>query len=386
MFERFHRGARRAPRAAGDRPRAGDRARAVAPLGRRRAHRAARRRRLARGRARCPWPGLNPRPVLPWIMPCAPSCSGRLAALAGILVAAGITLAASSLSSQRIGLSSEPLSAGDALVPGDAGRAPTPPPTRRPAPQEAKRARSARRRPRRPPPRSRPCRPSRATTTAATAAAAAATTAAAAARAAAAAAATTDAQSARRRAPRRPARSPTTGRRRSRRGRSCATSRAAPSVCASTRTTSRAGRRPTWCSRIRASRRRGSTAAQRSRIASASTAARLGVPVVLLGDAAEDQPLAVGEQARPRRADRLGHEELIHARVLDHHVLPAHRAHRRVRHQIARSHAGAVHDDRRHGRSLGERFDRPELDRDPRRFDARGEMLEVPAACRSAAA
>jgi hypothetical protein len=40
-----------------------------------------------------------------------------LAALAGILVAAGITLAASSLSSQRIGLSAEPLTAGERLVP-----------------------------------------------------------------------------------------------------------------------------------------------------------------------------------------------------------------------------------------------------------------------------
>ena len=40
-----------------------------------------------------------------------------LAALAGILVAAGITLAASSLSRQRIGLSAEPLTAGERLVP-----------------------------------------------------------------------------------------------------------------------------------------------------------------------------------------------------------------------------------------------------------------------------
>src|SRR5688572_17476307 len=38
-----------------------------------------------------------------------------LAAIAGLLVAAGITLAASELSSQQIGLSSEPLSAGDEL-------------------------------------------------------------------------------------------------------------------------------------------------------------------------------------------------------------------------------------------------------------------------------
>ena len=40
-----------------------------------------------------------------------------LAALGGLLLAAGVTLAASSLSSQRIGLSAEPLSAGDDLAP-----------------------------------------------------------------------------------------------------------------------------------------------------------------------------------------------------------------------------------------------------------------------------
>jgi hypothetical protein len=40
-----------------------------------------------------------------------------LAAVAGLLIAAGITLAASSLSSQSIGLSSEPLTAGEQLAP-----------------------------------------------------------------------------------------------------------------------------------------------------------------------------------------------------------------------------------------------------------------------------
>jgi len=38
-------------------------------------------------------------------------------ALLGLVLAAGITMAASSLTSQRVGLSAEPLSAGDELVP-----------------------------------------------------------------------------------------------------------------------------------------------------------------------------------------------------------------------------------------------------------------------------
>jgi hypothetical protein len=40
-----------------------------------------------------------------------------VAAVLGLALAAGITLAASQLSSQRVGLSGEPLSAGDQLVP-----------------------------------------------------------------------------------------------------------------------------------------------------------------------------------------------------------------------------------------------------------------------------
>jgi hypothetical protein len=40
-----------------------------------------------------------------------------LAAVAGVLLVAGVTAAASSLSTQTIGLSSEPLSAGEDLVP-----------------------------------------------------------------------------------------------------------------------------------------------------------------------------------------------------------------------------------------------------------------------------
>src|SRR5688500_9707978 len=49
---------------------------------------------------------MSPRSLLLW----------SLAAVAGLLLAAGITLAASELSSQNIGLSSEPLSAGDRLA------------------------------------------------------------------------------------------------------------------------------------------------------------------------------------------------------------------------------------------------------------------------------
>jgi hypothetical protein len=45
-----------------------------------------------------------------------------LAAVAGVLLVAGVTAAASSLSTQTIGLSSEPLSAGDQLAPQDDGR------------------------------------------------------------------------------------------------------------------------------------------------------------------------------------------------------------------------------------------------------------------------
>ena len=46
------------------------------------------------------------------------------AALAGLALAVGITYAAGTLSSQRIGLSSEPLSAGDRLVAPSAVRRP----------------------------------------------------------------------------------------------------------------------------------------------------------------------------------------------------------------------------------------------------------------------
>jgi hypothetical protein len=48
-------------------------------------------------------------------------------ALAGIAIAAAVSIAASSLSSQRIGISSEPLSAGDKLAPAIAGAKETQP-------------------------------------------------------------------------------------------------------------------------------------------------------------------------------------------------------------------------------------------------------------------
>lgn len=54
------------------------------------------------------------------------------AALAGLTLAVGITYTAGTLSSQRIGLSSEPLSAGDRLAPPRAMPRPAPRTTRRP--------------------------------------------------------------------------------------------------------------------------------------------------------------------------------------------------------------------------------------------------------------
>ena len=56
-------------------------------------------------------------------------------ALAGVVLAAGVTYAASSLSTQRIGLSSEPASAGEDLAP---ARTQTPTPTPTPTPRKKK--------------------------------------------------------------------------------------------------------------------------------------------------------------------------------------------------------------------------------------------------------
>ena len=61
-----------------------------------------------------------------------------LGALAGVVLAAGVTYAASSLSTQRIGLSSEPVNAGRELAPrATARRTPTATPTPKPKEEEA---------------------------------------------------------------------------------------------------------------------------------------------------------------------------------------------------------------------------------------------------------
>jgi hypothetical protein len=62
------------------------------------------------------------RPVLLW----------SLAAIAGIVLVAAVTGAASRLSTQAIGLSSEPLNAGGALAPADARETPTATPAAKP--------------------------------------------------------------------------------------------------------------------------------------------------------------------------------------------------------------------------------------------------------------
>ena len=61
-------------------------------------------------------------------------------ALAGVVLAAGVTYAASSLSTQRIGLSSEPASAGEDLAPART-ETPTATPTPTPTPKKKKRKR-----------------------------------------------------------------------------------------------------------------------------------------------------------------------------------------------------------------------------------------------------
>ena len=58
-----------------------------------------------------------------------------LAAVAGVLLVAGVTYAASSLTTQTVGLSSEPLSAGEELVP---TATPTPKATATPTPKPKK--------------------------------------------------------------------------------------------------------------------------------------------------------------------------------------------------------------------------------------------------------
>src|SRR6478736_6198466 len=61
-----------------------------------------------------------------------------LGALAGVVLAAGVTYAASSLSTQRIGISSEPVSAGQELAP-KATATRTPTSTPKPKPKKKRR-------------------------------------------------------------------------------------------------------------------------------------------------------------------------------------------------------------------------------------------------------
>jgi hypothetical protein len=64
---------------------------------------------------------MTARTVIAWLV----------AAVLGLALAAGITVAASQLSSQRVGLSGEPLSAGDRLAPRTRPRPPQARPTQR---------------------------------------------------------------------------------------------------------------------------------------------------------------------------------------------------------------------------------------------------------------
>ena len=132
VFDRFHRGragraARRAPASASRSPATS--CGAGAPRSRwRTATRAA------------PWPrspstALNR--ALRTVTPRMRTLAWILGALAGVVLAAGVTYAASSLSTQSIGLSSEPVSAGDDLAP-QAPPTPTPTPTATPTPRKKK--------------------------------------------------------------------------------------------------------------------------------------------------------------------------------------------------------------------------------------------------------
>jgi hypothetical protein len=79
---------------------------------------------------------MTARTVIAWVV----------AAVLGLALAAGITLAASQLSSPRVGLSGEPLSAGDRLVP----RAQPQPAQRRPS-RSSRSSQSSQAQPSRPP-------------------------------------------------------------------------------------------------------------------------------------------------------------------------------------------------------------------------------------------
>ena len=154
---------------------------------------------------------------------------------------------------------------------------------------------------------------------------------------------------------------------RRRRGRSCAPAATPPgSWTASTRTAPRAGRSPTRCASTRAPRisrtQRGAALDNRG----GGRRVGPGVPRVVLGGAAEDQPERLREEDDvPAASPGRRHQPLLDPRVLDHHELPAHREDRRVGHQRTGAEPRAVDDDGRLRGRLLQRFDGPPLHAPP---------------------
>ena len=103
---------------------------------------------------------------------------------------------------------------------------------------------------------------------------------------------------------------------------------------------------------------------------------RLEAPLVLLGEPAEDYLVAVRDPARPARHGLL-HEELVEPGVLDHDVLAAQRPELRVRHEVARPDARAVHDDGRFPGDVLERVKPPDLDLSARPPEPGEQVVEV---------
>jgi len=76
-------------------------------------------------------PALDPRCATLTAVPVRRFLLWGLLALAGLLVAVGVTTAATSLTSQRVGLQAEPLDAGERLAPRERRATPTATPTPR---------------------------------------------------------------------------------------------------------------------------------------------------------------------------------------------------------------------------------------------------------------
>ena len=102
----------------------------------------------------------------------------------------------------------------------------------------------------------------------------------------------------------------------------------------------------------------------------------LEAPVVVVGAAAQHDVVAMREPPRPARR-RLLHEELVQARVLDDHVLAAHRADGGVGHQRPGAHAAAVDDHRGRARHVGQRAQRAHLEIPSGRLEAGEQVVEV---------